>query len=123
MPVGADKVVGRWSDALARHWTISAKLAAEVGILVRDYVVKAAVDFPYYPSITWTLEWKAFEGTEREVTVPAAYSLGIIRQDELHHLIAIKDETFGYIAFEPSNDDLASTRRVIDRVGDDVVVR
>ena len=108
---------------MAKHWAVSDGLVEVIRQAVANYVRKVPPDFPYYPSIMWALGGEAFRPGEPSIKIPAGYTLGVIRQDEIGHFIAIADATFGYIAFQPRKDDLESTRRLIDDDCETIIVR
>jgi hypothetical protein len=106
-----------------KRWAISARLSKAIRLRVDSYVRQVNPNFPYYPSIMWALEGQALRPGSPAVAIPAGYTLGLIRQDEIVHFTAIPDATFGFIAFRPNEDDLNSTRRLIDDDGEAIVVR
>lgn len=105
------------------HWRISERLAKAIRKRIENYVRQASPDFAYYPSIMWALDTEIARSGSEPVRIPAGYALGIIRQDEIQHFIAIADESFGYVAFQPRKEDSDSSRRLIDDGGDAIIVR
>jgi hypothetical protein len=107
-------------------WTISAAATAVISRAIDDFVRDyGAPGFEFYPVITWRTGGQVVAPAAAAVDLPDCYDLGLIPRGDINasNFIAIANESFEVVAFVPRPEDMASSRRVIDYDGEDIVVR
>ena len=103
----------------AMAWKLSAKLEEFIAPLIQE----AGLSSTDTPSIVWSLGGSLEAPGRPPEALPARYALGWISQQNLGSFQTVQSAKFGRIAFHPSPSDLASSRRLIDFDGTDIVVR
>lgn len=107
-------------------WTISdaalAVIERAINDFERDYF---RPDFAYYPVVTWRSGGQATKPGELPVSLPDRYDIALIPRADLRarNFIEIACRQFEVVAFVPRDEDAASSRRLIDFDGQDIVVR
>ena len=81
--------------------------------------------FDYCPAIVWSLGGDGVLAGGERIVLPPRYSLAIIDRADIpvQGFYSIEDPAVGIIAFNPSAGDKASSNRLIDYDGKDLVVR
>ena len=110
----------------SESWTLSSAAIAAVERAIVDFARDyAAPEFAYYPLITWRSGGTATRLGSTPVSLPDRYDLALIKQVDVgaSNFIPISSPRFGVVAFVPSDQDAASSRRLIDYDGKNIVVR
>jgi hypothetical protein len=109
-----------------RGWEVSEAATAAIRRAIGDFVKNhGRPQFDYYPLITWRSGGTASKSGSAKIDLPDRYDLGLIPRADLgaSNFIAVESRAFGALAFVPRDRDAASSRRLIDFDGQDIVVR
>ena len=115
---------------MTADWHLSKHLEDQIVVWLEDYErYQQKITHPVYPSIMWSLggeAWKSEDPEGTRIPIPAGYSVGFYNQNPLPEgdsLIFVKSDRFGLVVFLPRPEDQASSRRLIDFDGEEVIVR
>jgi len=106
-------------------WTASESLVALLKERFADPHVREMLEGheEFYPTIGWTDGATLQKRGESPTTVTSHYGLGFMFEREASGYLEVDAPYFEMILFRPSKEDAASSRRVIDYDGTDIVVR
>jgi len=104
-------------------WALSSRFVDFLDQLISesDFAPSAST---YYPSVLWSLGG-TMQGPEGvTLPTPPRYEVGLVERSEANRFkLRLPSKKFGYIIFDPRPEDAASSRRLIDFDGKDIVVR
>lgn len=107
---------------MSTQWQVTDRLA----VLIADLSKQAGVGapgVPFAPSIMWSFGGTMNRAGEPTRPIPARYALGWVEQDALHKFKTISDARLETVVFHPKAEDEASSHRLIDYDGTDIIVR
>ena len=77
----------------------------------------------HVPSVTWTEGGQVEASGQPTIPIPPHYAVGLVLIENLSRFLTIKSAKFGHIVFHPAPSDAASTRRLVDYDGMNIIVR
>lgn len=104
---------------MIQTWKLTPRLEDFVAGLVQE----AGIGATYTPSLMWSSGGTIEASGQPPRLLPPHYALGWVRTQDLHKFKTIPSSKFGTLVFHPRPEDAASSRRLIDYDGTDIVVR